>query len=79
MKNASMRPAIFILLTLALSSPTLMNIIAGQESVTAAGAHLAGAILVAWASVSVVGHLIDNYRANALRRTSSRPTSEQGN
>lgn len=69
MKNPTMRPAIFLLMTLALSAPTLMNIVSGADSATSAGAHLAAAILVAWAAVSVVGHLVDSYRASVARRS----------
>ena len=63
-----MRPAIFVLLTLALSAPTLANILAGNESAVGAGLHLGAAILVSWAAVGVVGHLLDNYRSAARRR-----------
>lgn len=65
MKNQSIRPSVFILLTLAFSAPALMNIAAGTESATGAGVHLGAAILLAWAVVSGVGHLIDSYRPNA--------------
>jgi len=68
MKNASMRPAIFLLLTLVLSAPTLMNIVSGADSATGAGVHLAAAILVAWVAVSIVGHLVDSYRSSVARR-----------
>jgi hypothetical protein len=68
MKRASMRPAIFVLLTLALAAPTLDNILNGADSATNAGIHLGGAILVSWAAVGIVGYLVDSYRAAVLRR-----------
>jgi len=68
MKRTSMRPAIFVLLTLALSAPTLSNILGADESAMNAGEHLGAAILVSWAAVAVVGYLVDSYRAAALRR-----------
>jgi hypothetical protein len=68
LKHKSMRPAIFVLLTLALSAPTLLNVLAGADSATNAGVHLGAAILVAWAAVGIVGHLVDSYRAAAHRR-----------
>jgi hypothetical protein len=63
-----MRPAIFILLTLALSAPTLANVLDGADSAIDAGLHLGAAILVSWAGVGLVGYLVDNYRSAALRR-----------
>jgi len=68
MKNPALRPAVFVLLALALSAPTLANILAGNESALGAGLHLGTAILVSWAAVGVVGHLVDSYRAAAFRR-----------
>jgi tellurite resistance protein TehA-like permease len=63
-----MRPAIFILLALALSGPTLVNIISGADSAVAAGEHLGAAILVSWVAVRLVGYLVDMYRATITRR-----------
>lgn len=68
MKAASMRPAIFVLLALALSAPTLANILGGRDSAMNAGVHLTAAILVSWVAVAVVGHLVDSYRSAAMRR-----------
>jgi len=70
-KHPSMRPAVFILLTLALSTPTLANIVGGSESAMGAGERLGAAILVSWAAVSVVGHLVDKYRVSVARRSAS--------
>lgn len=68
MKRTSMRPAIFVLLTLALSAPTLANVLDGADSAVNAGTHLGAAILVSWAAVGIVGYLVDNYRSATLRR-----------
>jgi hypothetical protein len=68
MKQTSMRPAIFLLLALVLSAPTLLNIVAGSESAMATLVHLGGAILVARIAVQVVSHLVDSYRLSAARR-----------
>lgn len=68
MKSASIRPAIFLLLALALSAPTLVNVVDGSDSATNAGVHLGAAILVACLSVLMVGHLVDSYQAGARRR-----------
>ena len=68
MKNPSLRPAIFLLLALGLSAPTLWNVLLGQCSAMSAGVHLVAAIAVARFSVLGVGRLIDNYRANVLSR-----------
>jgi hypothetical protein len=68
-KRSSMRPAIFVLLALGLSEPTLSNILGGNESAVNAGVHLGAAILVSWAAVGIVGYLVDSYRAAALRRS----------
>lgn len=68
MKNPSMRPAIFVLVALVLSAPTLLAVAGGTTTAVNAGEHLAGAVLVAWAAVSAVAHLLDGYRAMALRR-----------
>lgn len=62
-----MRPAIFILLLLVLSTPTLANILNGSDSALNAGVHLGAATLVAWFAVGLVAHLVDNYRAATLR------------
>lgn len=63
-----MRPAIFLLLTLALAAPTLVNIADGSDSAVSAGIHLVGAILVARLSVLTVGYLVDSYQASAANR-----------
>jgi hypothetical protein len=76
-KRTSMRPAIFILLTLALSAPTLANVLGGADSAIDAGLHLAAAILVAWAAVGFVGYLVDNYRSATLRRAQRQQESIQ--
>jgi hypothetical protein len=68
MKAPSLRPAIFLLLTLALSATTLLNIADGSESALDAGIHLVAAILIARLSVLMVGHLVDSYQANAAGR-----------
>ena len=77
MKHKSMRPAIFVLLTLALSAPTLLNILAGADSATNAGVHLAAAILLSWGAVGTVGHLVDGYRASAHRRAQQQHLQHQ--
>ena len=63
-----MRPALFVLLLLALSAPTLLNIAQGADSALVAGERLIGAILVSWLAVALVSFVIDNYRAAVLRR-----------
>lgn len=68
MKHKSMRPAIFVLIALVLSAPTLASVAGGTDPAVGAGEHLAAAVLVSWGAVSVVGHLVDSYRAAALRR-----------
>ncbi|HTV10753.1 MAG TPA: hypothetical protein VME20_02740 [Acidimicrobiales bacterium] len=68
MKPSSLRPAVFLLLTLALAAPTLANILNSNESAVGAGLHLGGAILVSWAAVGIVGYLIDSYRVSSARR-----------
>ena len=68
MKSPSLRPAIFLLLALALSAPTLFNVAEGSDSALNAGIHLVAAILVARLSVLMVGYLVDSYQANAARR-----------
>jgi hypothetical protein len=68
MKQSSLRPAIFILLALALSAPTLANILSGADSAVGAGEHLGAAIVVSWAAVSLVGYLVDMYRVATARR-----------
>ncbi len=65
MKNPTMRPAVFVLLALALSAPTLGNILNGSDSTDTAGGHLAAAVLISWVAVRLVGHLLDNYRASS--------------
>jgi hypothetical protein len=80
-KTKSARPAILILLVLALGATTLEHLASGSISTTSACFHLAGAIVVAWAGVSLVGSVIDNYRLAVMRReeqaaanTGSRPS-----
>jgi hypothetical protein len=67
-RSPSTRPAVFVLLVLALSAPTLGNVIGGRDSGVAAGEHFAGAIVVSWVAVSLVSHLVDGYRAALARR-----------
>jgi uncharacterized membrane protein len=66
MKPKSMRPAIFLLMTLALSASTLLNIVSGSEPAMGAGEHLGAAILISWLAVGTVGYTVDRYRAHAL-------------
>jgi hypothetical protein len=75
MKSKSMRPAIFLLMALALSASTLLNIVSGSESAMGAGEHIGAAILIAWLAVGTVGHLVDRYRAHVMahRRHDHRP------
>lgn len=73
MKSQSTRPAIFVLLAVVLSAPTLVNVISGNDSATSAGFYLAAAIILAWAAVSGVGQLVDNYRAHAAHRAQGHP------
>ena len=65
MKHATMRPAVFVLLALALSAPTLGNILSGSDSAVTAGEHLAAAVVISWVAVRLVGHLLDNYRSSS--------------
>jgi hypothetical protein len=67
-----MRPAVFILLTLALSAPTLANVLTGSDSALNAGEHLTAAIVISWFGVGVVGYLIDSYRAAVAQREDRR-------
>ena len=68
MRSPSLRPALLVLLALALAAPTLVNIVDGAISTTSAGIHLVGAIAVAWVAVGIVSHLVNSYRAAVLRR-----------
>ena len=68
MKHKSMRPAIFLLMTLALSASTLLNIVAGSESAMGAGEHIGAAILISWLAVGTVGYTVDRYRAHVFAR-----------
>jgi hypothetical protein len=77
MKNPSVRPAILVLMALALSAPTISNIASGNEPAMAAGEHIGAAIVVSWLAVSLVGYLIDSYRHAALRRNQQRPSPPQ--
>jgi hypothetical protein len=77
MKTPSVRPAILVLMALALSAPTISNIAGGNEPAIAAGEHIGGAIVVSWLAVSVVGYLVDSYRAAAVRRNQQRHTPQQ--
>ena len=67
-KRKSLRPALFILLVLALSASTLANVLKGSDSAVAAGEHLGAAILISWLAVGVVGYLVDSYRVAVMRR-----------
>lgn len=67
-KRGSARPGVLVLLALALSAPTLSNLLSGSDSTVDAGVHLGGAVVIAWVAVTVVGHLFDSYRAASLRR-----------
>jgi hypothetical protein len=77
MKTPSVRPAILVLIALALSAPTLAAIARGNEPAIAAGEHIGGAIVVSWFAVSVVGYLVDSYRAASGRRNQQRHTPQQ--
>lgn len=68
MSGKSIRPAIMILLVLALGSTTLEHLANGSVSVTTGCLHLAGAIVVSWAGVSLVGSVVDSYRLTVVRR-----------
>jgi membrane protease YdiL (CAAX protease family) len=68
MRSPSIRPALLVLIALALAAPTLVNLTEGAISAASAGEHLAGAIIVAWVGVSIVGHMVDSYRAAVIRR-----------
>lgn len=72
MKNPTMRPAIFVLLALALAAPTLGNIMSGSDSAVTAGEHLAAAVVVSWVAVRLVGHLLDNYRSSSSNHRAQR-------
>lgn len=72
MKPNSMRPAIFLLLAVALAAPTLVNITEGSDSALDAGIHLVAAVLVARFSVLMVGHLVDTYQTSAMHRRAHR-------
>jgi hypothetical protein len=67
-KRASIRPGVFLLLSLALSAPTLINVATGSDSALNAGLHLLAAILVARVAVLWVGHLVDSYQVHAAQR-----------
>jgi hypothetical protein len=77
MKTPSIRPAILVLMALALSAPTIANVAGGNEPAVAAGEHIAGAIVVSWIAVGVVGYLVDSYRSAALRRHQHRHSPPQ--
>jgi hypothetical protein len=77
MKTPSIRPAILVLIALALSAPTISSVAAGNEPAIPAGEHIGGAILVSWFAVGVVGYLVDNYRSAAARRNQQRHTPPQ--
>jgi hypothetical protein len=68
MKVKSIRPAIMILLVLALGAVTLEHLADGSVPVTTGCLRLAGAIVVSWAGVSLVGSVVDSYRLSVLRR-----------
>jgi hypothetical protein len=67
-KSHSAKPAIFVVLVLVLSSPTLRDILAGSVTATSAAAHLGLAIMVAWAAVSLLSAVISNYAAVSAAR-----------
>jgi hypothetical protein len=71
-KRKSMRPAIFILIALALSAPTLMAVVSGSAPALSTGEHVGAAIVVARMAVSTVGYLVDSYRAHALAQRPGR-------
>ena len=77
MKTPSIRPAILVLMALALSAPTIANVAGGNEPAMAAGEHIGGAIVVSWFAVGVVGHLVDSYRSAAVRRNQQRHSPPQ--
>jgi hypothetical protein len=77
MKTPSIRPAILVLMALALSAPTISNIAGGNEPAIATGEHIGGAIVVSWFAVGVVGYLVDSYRSAALRRNQQRHSPHQ--
>jgi hypothetical protein len=77
MKTPSIRPAILVLMVLALSAPTIANIAGGNEPAMAAGEHIGAAIIVSWIAVGVVGYLVDSYRSAALRRNQQRHSPHQ--
>jgi hypothetical protein len=77
MKTPSIRPAILVLIALALSAPTISNVAGGNEPAMAAGEHIGGAILVSWFAVGVVGYLVDSYRSAAVRRNQQRHSPHQ--
>jgi hypothetical protein len=79
MKHKSMRPAIFLLMTLALSASTLLNIANGSEPAIGAGEHIGAAILISWLAVGTVGHLVDRYRAHVWARHAHRTTRRTTN
>ncbi|HET9060854.1 MAG TPA: hypothetical protein VFN61_13115 [Acidimicrobiales bacterium] len=68
MTAPSLRPAIFVLLALAFSAPTLLAVATGTTTALSAGEHLVASVLVSWAAVGIVGRLIDSYRVSVLRR-----------
>jgi len=77
MKTPSIRPAILVLMVLALSAPTIANIAGGNEPAMAAGEHIGAAIIVSWFAVGIVGYLVDSYRSAALRRNQQRHSPHQ--
>ncbi len=72
MKRKSMRPAIFLLLTLALSASTLLNVVNGSEAALATGEHIGAAILISWLAVGTVGYTVDRYRAHVMAHARAR-------
>ncbi|MGD0808195.1 MAG: hypothetical protein ABSA91_00585 [Acidimicrobiales bacterium] len=77
MKTPSIRPAILVLMALALSAPTISNVASGNDSAVAAGEHVGGAIVVSWFAVGLVGYLVDSYRSAAVRRNQHRHSPPQ--
>jgi hypothetical protein len=66
-RRPSIRPALLVLMALALASPTLANLLKGSVSAVSAAEHLVGAIVVAWVAVSIVGYTVDSYRSSVLQ------------
>ncbi|MGC8626011.1 MAG: hypothetical protein ACP5VR_00405 [Acidimicrobiales bacterium] len=68
MQAKTVKPALFVFLSVVLSAPTLANILAGSVSAVSAGAHLVGAILISWAAVGTLSYLVSTYRASVAHQ-----------